>query len=79
MPTRRIVYFLFLLSAAAFALFYDSWISIVLFTAILGLPLLSFLLSLPFARRLAVAIDAPESVPRGEHATIRASLNSSGR
>ena len=79
MPTRRIVYFLFLLSAAAFALFYDSWISIVLFTAVLGLPLLSFLLSLPFARRLAVTIDAPESVPRGEHAVIRASFLSRER
>ena len=79
MPLRRIVYFLFLLSAAAFALFYDGWISIVLFLAVLGLPLLSFLLSLPFSRRLSFTIDAPESVPRGGKAVIRISSLSRGR
>ena len=74
MPLRRIVYFLFLLSAAAFALFYDSWISTVLLLVIAGLPLLSFLLSLPFARRLSVRIDAPETVARGGNAMIRVSF-----
>ncbi len=74
MPMRRIVYFLFLLSAAAFALFYDSWISVVLFLAVLGLPLLSFLLSLPFARQLSIRIDAPETAPRGGKAVIGVSF-----
>ncbi len=79
MLIRRILYFLFLLSAAAFALFYDSWISVVLFLAILGLPLLSFLLSLPFARQLTVLIDAPKTVPRGGKAMIRVAFLSKGR
>ena len=65
MTGRRIAYGLVLLLSAAFWIYYDGAVSAYLFAAVLVLPFFSLLLSLPFARRPAVEIDAPRTVQRG--------------
>ena len=70
MTGRRIAYGLILTASAAFWIYYDGAVSVWLFAAALGLPLLSLLASLPFVRKAEAEIESPHTVRRGSSCSL---------
>lgn len=66
MPGRRVLYLAVLVSCGVFYLFYGEWLAGLTLLAVLGLPWLSLLLSLPAIRNFRVSAAGPDAVDMGE-------------
>lgn len=66
MGWRRIVYLISLTGCVAFYLIYREWLSGVVLTVALGLPLFSLLVSLPAMVTTRLELEHPQFVPLGE-------------
>ena len=68
MLTRRILYLTAVIGCGAFYVAHGEWVSWILLLAVLGLPWLSLLISLPAMLRFQLSVQAPASVPVGTEA-----------
>lgn len=75
MAERRIVYLVALVSSIIFYLLYQKWLSWVVLMAVLWLPALSLVLSLPAMVLTKVKLVCPRTVPMGEEARVELSGN----
>ncbi len=78
MIVRRVGYILLLIGFTAFFIFYPGWISRLFVVLALALPVLSLLISLPFARSLSVEMRVPEKTRRGTETQLTVSVLSRG-
>ena len=76
---RRVVYFFLLIGFTAFFIFWPGWISRLFVVLALVLPLLSLLISLPFARSLTVGMLVPEKARRNTETELTAVILSRGQ
>ncbi|MBR4205941.1 MAG: DUF58 domain-containing protein [Clostridia bacterium] len=79
MIRRRVVYFFLLIGFTAFFIFWPGWISRLFVVLALALPLLSLLISLPFARSLTVGMLVPEKARRNTETELTAVILSRGQ
>lgn len=77
MAERRIVYLVALVGSIIFYLLYQKWLSWVVLMAVLWLPALSLVLSLPAMVLTKVKLVCPRTVPMGEEARVKLSSSCS--
>lgn len=71
MLKNRLLYGAALLGALLFHCFYAGWISWLLLTLALTLPVLSLLCAMPWMLHAKLTVELPQSCKRGEAATLR--------
>ena len=76
MAGRRIVYIIALLGCVVFYWAYREWLSFLLMMAVVFLPWLSLLLSLPAMLMCRVSVNCPSRLTAGDTATVSCSCSS---
>lgn len=70
MIKNRLLYFIAVTASAVFYVAYEEWISWIILAAMLMLPWLSLVLSLPAILRMRIKLDVPERITQGEEARV---------
>ncbi|MBQ5808772.1 MAG: DUF58 domain-containing protein [Clostridia bacterium] len=70
MIKNRLLYFIAVTASAVFYVAYEEWISWIILAAMLMLPWLSLVLSLPAILRMRIKLDVPERITQGKEARV---------